>query len=84
MLTEIRHILFEDTDVVRAVVDYRKKKNDPLPQGSVVKAEVKRELPVQCTLELYSDKSEVMVGCEFKHEEIRAALIMFCMNKKIP
>ncbi len=85
MITEIRHILFQNEDLIRALVEYKKKKNDPLPPGSIIdfKIESNQQI-IRCILKIYSDKCGEKIDFNFEHEEIRDALVMFCLYKKIP
>ena len=85
MITEIRRLLFQNDDVIRALVEYKKKINEPLPSGGIIrfKIEVNQQI-IRCTLKISSDKLDEKIDCNFAHEEIRDALVMYCMHKKIP
>ncbi len=85
MITEIRHLLFQDDDLIRALIEYKKKRNEPLPPGSITsfKTEEKQQI-IRCILKIYSDKCNEKIDFSFEHEEIRQALIMYCLYKKIP
>ncbi len=85
MITEIRHLLFQNEDVIRALVEYKKKRNESLPAGSIVdfKIEVNQQI-IRCILKIYSDKCDGNINFRFDHEEIRDALVMYCLYKKFP
>ncbi len=85
MITEIRHLLFQDDDLIRALVEYEKKRNEPLPPGSIIgfKVEENQQI-IRCILKIYSDKFGDKIDFDFEHEEIRQALIMYCLYKNIP
>ncbi len=85
MITEIRHLLFQDDDLIRALVEYKKKRNEPLPPGSIIgfKIEVNQQI-IRCILKIYSDNCGEKIDFSFEHEEIREALIMYCLYRKIP
>jgi hypothetical protein len=82
MPTEIRHILFSNDEVIRAVVEYHRRAGAPLPSGSVIRLEVLPE-PVRCTLHLGLDG-----GARQAHwvdnQTLAACLIFFCINQRIP
>ena len=85
MITEIRHLLFQDDDLIRALVEYKKKRNESLPPGSIIgfKIEGNQQI-IRCILKIYSDNCGEKIDFSFEHEEIREALIMYCLYKKIP
>ena len=85
MIAEIRHLLFQDDDLIRALVEYKKKRNEPLPPGSIIgfKTEVDQQI-IRCILKICPDKCDEKIDFSFEHEEIREALIMYCLYKKIP
>ncbi len=56
MITEIRYLLFQDEDLLRAMVEYRKKKNQSLPAGSIVEFKIERDHPLSCAVKIYSEK----------------------------
>ncbi len=85
MITEIRHLLFQDDDLIRALVEYKKKRNEPLPPGSIIGFKVEENQQfIRCILKICSDKCDGKVTFSFEHEEIREALILYCLYKKIP
>ena len=85
MITEIRHLLFQDDDLIRALIEYKKKRNEPMPPGSIIgfRIEVNQQ-NIRCILKIYSDKCGEEIDFSFDHEETREALIMYCLHKKIP
>ncbi len=85
MITEIRYILFQNDDLIRALVEYKKKRNEPMPAGSIIdfKIEVKKQI-IRFILKIGLDKGDEKIDFIFQHQEIREALIMYCSYKKIP
>ena len=67
------------------MVEYKKKRNEPLPPGSIIgfKIEGNKQI-IRCILKICSDKCGEKIDFSFEHEEIRTALIMYCLYKKIP
>ena len=85
MITEIRHLLFQDDDLIRALVEYKKKRNESLPPGSIIgfKIEENQQI-IRCILKIYSEKCDEKIDFSFEHEEIREALITYCLYRNIP
>ena len=85
MITEIRHLLFQDDDLIRALVEYKKKRNESLPTGSIIgfKIEENQQI-IRCILKIYSEKCDEKIDFRFEHEEIREALITYCLYRNIP
>ena len=85
MITEIRHLLFQDDDLIRALIEYKKKRNEPMPPGSIIGFKIEgNQHNIRCILQIYSDKCGEKLDFCFEHEETREALIMYCLYKKIP
>ncbi len=85
MITEIRHLLFQNEDLIRALIEYKKRRNEPLPPGSIIDFKIEgNQQIIRCILKIYSDKCGEKIDFSFEHEEIRAALVMYCLHKKIP
>ncbi|MCH8997044.1 MAG: hypothetical protein IID48_02095 [Proteobacteria bacterium] len=84
MISEIRYLLFQEQDVLRALIEYRKSKNQPLPTGSIAKFKIQRKQPMSCTLSIHEDEAGRKADIIFTNDVMRAALISYCMYKKIP
>lgn len=84
MPTEIRHIIFTQDEVVRAVVEYHKRTANPLPSGAIVKLEFEREPEVRCALHLDLDAGHTRQIFWIENALLAAALIFFCINNRIP
>ncbi|MQP66774.1 hypothetical protein GE253_15670 [Niveispirillum sp. SYP-B3756] len=82
MPIEIRHILFSQEEVIRAVVEYHRRSGNPLPAGSVIRIEVMPD-PVRCALHFARDDNSRQVAW-VDNQPLAAALIMFCINQRIP
>ena len=85
MITEIRHLLFQDDDLIRALVEYKKKRNESPPSGNIIgfKMEVNQQI-ISCIFKINLDNGGGKIDIRFDHEEIREDLIMYCLYKKIP
>lgn len=83
MPTEIRHIIFTNEEVIRAVVDYHRRAGNPLPSGSIIRLEVQVEPQVRCALHIGLDD-----GARQAHwvdnPTLAACLIFYCINQRIP
>ncbi|HYC05333.1 MAG TPA: hypothetical protein VED40_18715 [Azospirillaceae bacterium] len=84
MPTEIRHIIFANDEIIRAVVEYHKRTANPLPAGSVVRsAPEKYEDQIRLVLQIDID-SGMRQTLIIEEATFAAALIFFCMQNKIP
>lgn len=83
MPIEIRHIIFSNEEVIRAVVDYHRRSGSPLPSGSIIRLELITEPVVRCGLHIGLDD-----GARQAHwvdnPTLAACLIFFCINQRIP
>ncbi len=84
MISEVRYLLFEEQDLLRAMIEYRKSRNQPLPTGSIAEFKIHRKQPVTCTLSVHEDQAGKKTDIIFTNDVMRAALISYCMYKKVP
>lgn len=83
-MKELRCIVFTEQEVVKAVLDRRRKRREPLPQGTVQGVGFRNEdAGIQTTIRVVDDYGgdQSMVLDE---TEVAAALVNFCMSRKIP
>jgi hypothetical protein len=84
MISEVRYLLFQDQDVLRALVEYKKSRNQPLPTGTIAAFNIQRKQPMTCTLSVHEDGAGKKADIVFTNDVMRAALISYCMYKKVP
>lgn len=84
MTTEIRQITFHPAEVCAALQDYRRRRNEPLPAGSIAHVDFGTEPEIVVTLTIENDSTGAKHEIAFGTETIGAALILFCINRKIP
>ena len=84
MPAEIRLIIFNEVEVLSALTEYRRQRNEPLPSSYNVKLTIRGEPKIQVTLVIVPEKDEMPVKVVFEREELAAALIMYCIGRKIP
>ena len=85
MPTEMREIAFREREFFSAVRDYRLRRGEPLPAGSVVGIEFEEDDDdLTATIQIGRDKGREVVSVALPTESIAAALIFFCINHKIP
>ncbi|WP_245986388.1 hypothetical protein [Azospirillum thermophilum] len=75
--------MFTDQEVVHAVIDRRRRMREKLPQGTVGKVTYQIDGGVRTTIQVTNDDGtdESMALGE---AEVAAALVSYCMNRKIP
>ena len=84
MISEVRYLLFDEPDLLRAVIEYRKSRNQPLPTGTIAEFKIQRKQPVTCTLSIHEDQAGKKTDIIFTNDVMRAALISYCIHKKVP
>ena len=85
MPTEMREIAFRETEFFTAVRDYRLRRGEPLPMGSVLGIDFDEdEVDVRARIRIGKDDGRDVMSVELPTESIAAALIFFCINHKIP
>jgi hypothetical protein len=86
--TELRHITFRPVEIVCAIHEYRRRMRRPLPSGLLrafrISNEAGSESPVYASFEISPDGSLERQMIDLKEAELAAALILFCINRKIP
>jgi hypothetical protein len=83
MSREVRVLIFEQAEVFQALTLLRRKAADPLPPGSVLRFIITDTSDVGVTLEV-ADLQEKRHLFIFPSVEVAAALVGFCMDKRIP
>ena len=85
MPTEMRHIVFTPNEVLRSITQYRHRRREPLPAGTISNLKIEERPDVHVVLYITGDaqgkKAEEVV---FQGAELAAALVMFCIERKIP
>lgn len=84
MPTEFRQIEFQKTEFFSAVRDYRARRGEPLPLGSVLGIDFGEQPDIKAKIRISSDEGDDVTEIELAPEIIAAALILFCINRKIP
>ncbi len=84
MISEVRYLLFDEQDLLRAMIEYRKARNQPLPTGAISEFKIQREQPVTCTLSVLEDRAGKKTDIIFTNDVMRAALISYCLYKNVP
>ena len=84
MPSEMRYLVFATKEVVAAVRDYRRRRGQPMVPGQVVRCAVVADPDVSATVDVRSDADAKLYSVVLKSEELAAALIMYCINQRIP
>jgi hypothetical protein len=84
MTTEIRQIAFQPAEVCAALQDYRRRRNEPLPAGSIASVDFGSGPDIVVKLIIQNDSSGARHEVAFDTDVVGAALILFCINRKIP
>ena len=84
MTTEVRQIFFQQTEVCAAIQDYRRRRNEPLPTGSIMGITFGNQPDINATLKIQAQSDDSLISVILPSEALAAALILFCINRKIP
>lgn len=83
MAEELRYIFFNWSEIVRAIADHRRRNENPLPPGTIVKRELNKDPQVKMNLVIEGD-THGTTNLEFDAAELAAALIRFCLDSSVP
>ncbi len=81
---EVRLIIFNDVEVLSALTEYRKRRGKPLPSSEKVEVTVGDKPRILVTLAIVPKGKQMPIEFVFEGEELAAALIMYCIGRKIP
>ena len=82
MPTEYRQIVFTAKEIVRAIIEYRKWRKDPLPEGRVVKFEMRAD-PISVAYSIHAG-GDAPQSFSTPGDDLASALILYCVHMKIP
>jgi hypothetical protein len=82
MTNELRKIIFDEEEVQAAIVNQCLRAERKLPQGNIEKVEITDD-PGQIVIFSYAHEDGTK-KVEFDRDQVGAALILYCKNKKIP
>ena len=83
MPSEVRQLLFQARELILAVTEYYHRRGLPLPVGTASRIAIADEQPIHAILDITTDQGET-VNIELNAEALAAALILYCINRKIP
>ncbi|NBB84017.1 MAG: hypothetical protein GVY28_11505 [Alphaproteobacteria bacterium] len=84
MTAELRYIAFSPAEVVRAITDYRRRRQQPLPSGSVIGFEIAAAPSVRASLRIGADGGGRAQTVVVPTEQLGAALVLHCITNRIP
>jgi hypothetical protein len=84
MPTEMRHILFTPNEVLRSITQYRARRREPLPRGTISGLKIEQRPNIHVVLSITGDAQKTAEQVVFQGAELAAALVMFCIERKIP
>jgi hypothetical protein len=83
MPSEVRQLLFKSREIIVAITEYFHRRGLNLPIGTASRVTIAEGQPIQAILDIVTDGGET-VDIEVDAEELAAALILYCINRKIP
>lgn len=82
-MKELRTIIFDEREAATAVIDLCRRNNRRVPSGTLKSFVVDEGDVVKGTLHIVDDYGDVH-SMSFNQEEIAAALVAHCLNRRIP
>ncbi|GEO39060.1 hypothetical protein GGE65_006863 [Skermanella aerolata] len=82
-MRELRCIVFTERELISAVIGRRRKRNEELPQGTVESVKFRTGDTIETIMEVKDDYGRI-TSLHLPEPEVAAALIAFCMGRKIP
>jgi hypothetical protein len=82
-MKELRCIVFTERELIGAVIARRRKRNEELPQGTVESVKFNTGEMIETVMEVKDDYGKV-TSLVLSEQEVAAAMIAFCMGRKIP
>lgn len=82
-MKELRCLVFSDQEVVSAIIDRRRRRREPNLAGTVAGIAYKAEDGLDAVLHLATERGDTE-SVVVPEEEVTAALIAYCMNRRIP
>lgn len=84
MPTETRRITFSSHELVEAIAHFAKATKYPMPPGKVTGCQIDQHGAVSATLTIQHMAEGSTRTARFDNNSIAAALILYCIEKKIP
>lgn len=84
MPTETRRITFSIRELVEAIAHFAKATKYPMPPGKIIDCKVETSGAVAATLTIQHMAEGATRTARFDNNSIAAALIHYCIEKKIP
>ena len=81
---EVRYIIFSEVEVLSALTEYRRRRSQPLPSSEDVEVTIRDKPKILVTLAIVPEGKQMPLEFVFEGEELAAALIMYCIGRKIP
>src|SRR3954465_159936 len=82
-MKELRCIVFTERELINAIVGRRRKRGEELPQGTVESVKFQTGETIETVMQIKGDYAK-MTSLVLSEAEVAAALIGFCMGRKIP
>ncbi|NIY76236.1 hypothetical protein HED22_11340 [Thalassospira sp. HF15] len=82
-MREIRCIVFEDGELIKAILAHGRRTGKTLPAGQISSFEVERKPEVIARMTITSDEGQKAI-VPTAGAELAAAMIAYCIDRKVP
>lgn len=83
MTKELRQIMFGPSEIVTAITEYHRRRSFAMPRGTALRCYIADEPALSATLFIETDGAGI-TEMSIDAESLAAALILYCINRKIP
>ncbi|MBL6935251.1 MAG: hypothetical protein ISR48_07545 [Alphaproteobacteria bacterium] len=83
MAREIRKIIFDQQDLLESMINYAQRVDYVLPRARITGFDIHEDSEAGISLRFKFDDPSVTTNISFNQDQIGAALIMHCKNKRI-
>ncbi|HEV2673177.1 MAG TPA: hypothetical protein VGV37_01465 [Aliidongia sp.] len=83
MPRELRQIMFGPPEIMTAIMEYHRRRSLTLPRGTAVRCQILDEPTLSAIMFIQTD-GLAMTELSVDAETLAAALILYCINRKIP
>ena len=83
MTKELRQIMFGPSEIIAAITEYHRRRSFSMPRGKALRCYIADEPVLSATLFIEADNAGI-IEMSIDAENLGAALILYCITRKIP
>lgn len=83
MTKELRQIMFGPLEIITAITEYHRRRSFTMPRGTALRCYIADEPALSATMFIETDSAGI-TEMSIDAENLAAALILYCIKRKIP